>query len=92
MTLSIQQAKFEKGSVSMLNFLKKSIWIPYEDSTVFPTAEKAQQAIVAYCNENGYSCTFTGDDSVIIDGVEHEIYRGLQPGSRGNYGIKCREK
>ena len=53
----------------MLKLFKKSIWIPYEDSTVYPTVAKAQQAIIKYCEDNGY-------DS----------------GSRGNYGIKCREK
>ena len=32
----------------MLKLLKKSIWIPYEDSTVYPTVAKAQQAIIKY--------------------------------------------
>jgi len=27
----------------MLKLFKKSIWIPYEDSTVYPTVAKAQQ-------------------------------------------------
>ncbi|MDY4542399.1 MAG: DUF4318 domain-containing protein, partial [Candidatus Ventricola sp.] len=35
---------------------------------------------------------FTADDEVVIDGIKHEIYRGYDSGSRGNYGIKCREK
>lgn len=76
----------------MMKLFKKALWIPYEDSTVYPTVERAHRAIAEYCEENGYACTFAGDDEVVIDGVAHEIYRGLQPGSRGNYGIKCREK
>ena len=76
----------------MLKFLKKAFWVPYEDSTTCPTVEKAHQAIAEYCDENGHTYVFPSADEVIIDGVEHEIYRGLEPGSRGNYGIKCREK
>ena len=69
----------------MLKLFKKSIWIPYEDSTVYPTVAKAQQAIIKYCEDNGFSYEFTADDEVVI-------YRGYDSGSRGNYGIKCREK
>ena len=32
-----------------MKLFKKSIWIPYEDSTVYPTVAKAQQAIIKYC-------------------------------------------
>ena len=71
----------------MLKFLKKAFWVPYADSTTCPTVEKAHQAIAEYCGKNGYACVFSGDDEVVIDGVAHEIYRGLEPGSRGNYGI-----
>ena len=52
---------------------------------------KAQAAISAYCQKNGHTCRFLGDDRVEIDGVLHEIYRGYEPGSRGSYGIKCRK-
>ena len=76
----------------MLKIFKKSIWIPYQDSTVFPTVSKAQQAIAKYCEDNGFSYEFTADDEVVIDGIKHEIYRGYESGSRGNYGIRCREK
>ena len=76
----------------MLKFLKKSFWVPYEDSTAYPTVEKAHQAIAEDCDKNGHTCVFSGADEVIIDGKEHTIYRGLEPGSRGNYGIKCSEK
>ena len=76
----------------MLKLFKKSIWIPYEDSTVYPTVAKAQQAIIKYCEDNGFLYEFTADDEVVIDGIKHEIYRGYDFGSRGNYGIKCREK
>lgn len=38
----------------MLKLFKKSIWIPYEDSTVYPTVAKAQQAIIKYCEDNGF--------------------------------------
>lgn len=82
----------ENGVVSMMNFLKKAFWVPYDDCTVYPTVGRAHRAIADYCGKNGQSCVFSGDDEVLIDGVAHEIYRGLEPGSRGNYGIKCREK
>ena len=76
----------------MLKMFKKSIWIPYEDSTIYPTVLKAQQTIAQYCEDNGFSYEFTADDEVVIDGIKHEIYRGYESGSRGNYGLKCREK
>ena len=76
----------------MFKFLKKAIWIPYEDCTTYPTVAKAHQAIAEFCDKNGYTYVFEGEDEVIIDGVAHEIYRGLESGGRGNYGIKCREK
>lgn len=72
--------------------LKKSFWVPYEDSTVYPTLIAAMNAITKYCEENGESCTFTADDEVEINGIKYEIYRGHELGSRGNYGIKCKEK
>lgn len=76
----------------MLNMFKKSFWVPYEDSTVYPTVAKAQTAISKYCEKNGYSYRFTGEDEMMIDEKAYEIYRGYENGSRGNYGIKCREK
>lgn len=76
----------------MLNMFKKSFWIPYEDSTVYPTMAKAMEEISRYCEERGETCVFTGDDEVEIEGKRYEIYRGYENGSRGNYGIKCWEK
>ena len=38
----------------MLKLFKKSIWIPYEDSTVYPTVAKAQQAIIKYCEDTDF--------------------------------------
>lgn len=76
----------------MLNILKKSFWVPYPDGSVYPTVSKAHQAIADYCAQNGFSCAFHGDDEVLIDGKVYDIYRGYETGSRGNYGVKCREK
>ena len=76
----------------MLNLLKKSFWVPYEPSDVYPTVSRARQAIAAYCEKNGMSCSFPADDEALIDGKTYEIYRGYESGSRGNYGVKCREK
>lgn len=76
----------------MLKMFKKAFWVPYEDSATYPTVEKAHQAIAKYCEGNGYSYAFVGADEVVIDGVAHEIYRSLETGGRGNYGIKCKEK
>ncbi len=42
--------------------------------------------------KNGESYTFINDDEVEINGKRYEIYRGYENGSRGNYGIKCKEK
>lgn len=75
-----------------MKMFKKSFWVPYAESETYPTVEKAKQAIAGYCEKNGYSCQFAGDDEVIIDGKAYEIYRGYENGSRGNYGIKCRER
>ena len=58
----------------MLKLFKKSIWIPYEDSTVYPTVAKAQQAIIKYCEDNGFLYEFTADDEVVISLLENEIY------------------
>lgn len=76
----------------MLNVLKKAFWVPYEPADVYPTVQKAHQAIAAYCEKNGLSCIFSSDDEVLIDEKLYEIYRGYESGSRGNYGVKCREK
>ena len=59
---------------------KKAFWVPYEDSTNYPTLAKTMEAISKYCDE------------VEINGKRYEIYRGYENGSRGNYGIKCKEK
>lgn len=71
---------------------KKAFWVPYADGHEYPTIVKAMDAISKYCEENGESCMFTGDDEVEINGKKYEIFRGYENGSRGNYGIKCKEK
>lgn len=68
---------------------KKVFWVPYEDSSNYPTL--TMDVISRYCEDSGDSCTFTGDDEVEINGVKFNIYRGYESGSRGNYGIKCTE-
>ena len=70
---------------------KKAFWVPYEDSANYPTLAKTMEAISKYCEENGKSYTFINDDEVEINGKRYEIYRGYENGSRGNYGIKCKE-
>ena len=67
---------------------KKAFWVPYEDSSKYPTLAKTMEAISKYCEETGESCTFVSDDEVEINGKRYEIYRGYENGSRGNYGIK----
>ncbi len=76
----------------MWKLFKKAIWVPYEDDTTFPTVEIAQLNIAKYCESNGFSYAFPDADTVIIDGKEHEIYRGQGIFNRGYYIIKCREK
>ena len=76
----------------MFDMFKKSFWVPYANGDVYPTVSIAQQAIFKYCEQNGDSCTFTADDEVEINGQKYEISREYEPGSRGNYGIKCTAK
>ena len=64
---------------------EKVYLVPYEDSANYPALSK-------YCEENGYSCIFTGDDEAEISGKKYEIYRDYEPGSRGNYGIIKKRK
>ena len=71
---------------------KKAFWVPYEYCADYPTVTKAKDAISRYCAENGWSYSFPAEDAVIIEGKEYEVYRGYESGSRGNYGIKCKEK
>ena len=77
---------------ALKKMFKKAFWLPYEEGDVYPTAAKAREVISGYCKESGWTCRFTSDEEVIINGVPYEIYRGNQIGSRGNYGIKCRAK
>jgi len=76
----------------MFQLFKKAFWVPYEDSSNYPTVEKAHRAITNYCEENGLTFSFMDAHTVVIAGREYEIFRGYETGSRGNYGIKCREK
>ena len=46
---------------------KKAFWVPYEDSTNYPTLAKTMEAISKYCEENGESYTFINDDEVEIN-------------------------
>ena len=72
----------------MLPMFRKSFW----ESDVSPTVSKAREAISRYCEQNGWSCSFPGEDEALIDGALYEVYRGYETGSRGNYGVKCRAK
>ena len=76
----------------MLPMFRKSFWVPYPESDVYTTVSKAREAISRYCEQNGWSCSFPGEDEALIDGALYEVYRGYETGSRGNYGVKCRAK
>lgn len=76
----------------MFNLFKKSFWVPYENSSVYPTVSVAKKSIESYCKEQNWICVFLSDEVVEIDGKLYNIYRGYENGSRGNYGIKCIEK
>lgn len=75
----------------MSKFVKKGFWVPYENSTEYPTLQQAMKAITKYCEENHHTCTFLSDDRVLIDETVYGIYRGQEMGGWGNYGIKCTE-
>ena len=76
----------------MLPMFRKSFWVPYPEGDVYPTVSKAREAISRYCEQNGWSCSFPGEDEALTDGALYEAYRGYETGSRGNYGAKCRAK
>ena len=76
----------------MLPMFRTSFWVPYPEGDVYPTVSKAREAISRYCEQNGWSCSFPGEDEALIDGALYEVYRGYETGSRGNYGVKCRAK
>ena len=73
----------------MLNMSKKAFWVPYNEGDIYPTVVKAHQAISKYCDENGDSYTFTGDDEVVINGKLYEIYRGYESGKVNLSGPCC---
>ena len=72
--------------------IKKSMEIPYDDISVYPTVNIAKDAIAKYCGEQGLDYEFIDskeeDMLVQIDGTSYEVYRGLV--GRGCYGISCR--
>lgn len=76
----------------MLDMFKKSFEVPYEDIGNYPSLTVTMEAITKYCETNGETCTFTGEDEVEISGKKYEIIRGIDGLSRGCYGIRCREK
>lgn len=75
----------------MFKQFKKSFWVPYNDSSSYPTIVKTKSAIAEYCAQNNSEYSFIAEDEVIIDNITYKIFRGYEPGSRGNYGIKCTE-
>lgn len=76
----------------MLKLLKKSFWLVCEDITACPSIPDTHSKIAKYCGDNGYSCDFTGDDEVVVEGIVHEIICTRSAFYRGRYVIKCREK
>ena len=74
----------------MFNLFKKAFWVPYRE-VGYPTIVQTKCAIAEYCAKTNSEYTFLGDDRVIIDQVTYKICRKIEPGSRGNYGIKCTE-
>ena len=78
----------------MKKMLKKSIEIPYEDISVYPTVSMTKDAIAKYCAKEGLDYEFLGvneDETMLmtIDGIEYEVIHGLY--ARGSYGIQIRE-
>lgn len=74
--------------------LKKSMEIPYEDISNYPTVKIAMDAIAKYCGKEGLDYEFLSpkeDENLLvkIDGISYEVIRGLA--GRGSYGIRCRE-
>lgn len=76
----------------MLKMFKKAFWILCEDITVCPSVADMRLAVAKHCEDNGYSCDFTGDHEAVIGGVPHEIICVRSAFYRGRYVIKCREK
>ncbi len=78
--------------MSVMKLLKKSFYIDYDDGAVYPTWACAMEAIAKHCAARGWDYAFGQEDEVRIEGVLYDVFRGIEPGSRGNYAIKCREK
>ena len=76
----------------MLKLFKKSFCILCEEKFDCPSLDEIHNAIAKHCEENGYSCEFTGDAEVVIRGIQHEIICKRSVLSRGHFVIKCREK
>lgn len=79
------------GGTCMFKLFKKSFWVPYNDSSNYPTITKTKSAIAEYCTQTNSEFSFIAEDIVIIDNITYKIYRGYESGSKGNYGIKCTE-
>ena len=65
----------------MLPMFRKSFWVPYPESDVYPTVSKAREAISRYCEQNGWSCSFPGEDEALIDGMKSTA--ATRPGAAG---------
>lgn len=76
----------------MFKFFKKSFWVPYSNSSVYPSVLVSKDAIASYCQKQNWNYEFINDETVKIDDKIYSIYRGYETGSRGNYGIKCIEQ
>ena len=82
-------------SMALLDMCKKqgySLVVAHMNYQKRDSALRDEEIVRKYCEENGKSYTFINDDEVEINGKRYEIYRGYENGSRGNYGIKCKEK
>lgn len=73
--------------------LKKSMEIPYDEISKYPTVSITMNAIANYCGKQGLDYEFisVNEENMIvkIDGVTYEVIRGFV--GRGYYAIKCRE-
>ena len=63
----------------MLDMFKRAFWVPYANGDIYPTVSIAQQAISKYCEQNGWSCSFNGDDEAIIADVQAKFGITIAP-------------
>lgn len=72
--------------------LKKSMFIPYDDISVYPSINATKNAIALYCGNEGLTYEFMDQADnlqVKIEDIDYEVIREIA--ERGCYAIRIKE-